>query len=117
MTVGLIATATSTRVPLPPNWATYTPTSYLGQYIDGFLNIESTVSVNRPVDWVSYPELNSSGSPVVLVRTTLRSYTDRKIKNGVNSGIGTFREGGDGYLRLRNTQGTSFLEFSSFGER
>ena len=29
----------------------------------------------------------------------------------MNSGIDTFREGGDAYLRLRNTRGTTFLQF------
>ena len=109
-TVVAISAASALLVPKPTDWATRTPAGTLPQYVDSKIG-SSSVIVFRPVDWISYPELDSDGNPVVPVHTTLRSYTDRKIKNGVNSGIDTFRDGGGSYLRLRNTTGGTLIQF------
>ena len=109
-TVAAIAAASALLVPKPTDWATRTPAGTLPQYVDSKIG-SSSVIVFRPVDWISYPELDSEGNPVIPVHTTLRSYTDTKIENGVDSGIDTFRDGGSSYLRLRNTTGGTLLQF------
>ena len=109
-TVAAIAAPSALLVPKPTDWATRTPAGTLPQYVDSKIG-SSSVIVFRPVDWISYPELDSEGNPVIPVHTTLRSYTDTKIENGVDSGIDTFRDGGSSYLRLRNTTGGTLLQF------
>ena len=109
-TVAAIAAASALLVPKPTDWATRTPAGTLPQYVESKIG-SSSVIVFRPFDWISYPELDSEGNPVIPVHTTLRSYTDTKIENGVDSGIDTFRDGGSSYLRLRNTTGGTLLQF------
>jgi len=66
--------------------------------------------VHRPFDWISYPPLDSEGNPT-LEEATLKSYTDRKIKNVAEEKVSELKNGGSSYFNLRNTSGTTLLQF------
>ena len=107
---GVVDGAISTLAVLKPtNWGTSAPDSSLDTYVDGKILLSETV-VHRPFDWIPYPPLDSEGNPT-LEETTLKSYTDRKIKNIAEEKVSDLKNGGSGYFNLRNTSGTALLQF------
>ena len=107
---GVIDGAISTLAVLKPtNWGALGPDSSLDTYVGGKILLSETV-VHRPFDWISYPPLDSEGNPT-LEETALKSYTDRKIKNIAEEKVSELKNGGSSYFNLRNTSGTTLLQF------